>query len=158
MSQNLFAPPNVKGWPGGDAWINSSTLLARKQFLDRLARNDAGPPSPREMRTPEITPVVDASPPGDEGLFTRRVTDTAMAEDASTRALRIARQIDRSTRPLRFDAVQWFARREGHTRAEKLSSAKRLLLPIAPQLAVPDDVDITTALHAALLDPSYQLK
>ena len=36
LGQNLFAPPNVKGWPGGDAWINSSTLLARKQFLERM--------------------------------------------------------------------------------------------------------------------------
>ena len=42
MGQNLFAPPNVKGWPGGESWINSSTLLARKQFLDRLARADDG--------------------------------------------------------------------------------------------------------------------
>ena len=39
MGQNLFSPPNVKGWPGGEAWINTSTLLARKQFLDRA---DAG--------------------------------------------------------------------------------------------------------------------
>jgi len=40
LGQNLFAPPNVKGWPGGDAWINSSTLLARKQFLERMFRDD----------------------------------------------------------------------------------------------------------------------
>ncbi len=39
MGQGLFAPPNVKGWPGGEAWINSDTLLARKQFLARLARS-----------------------------------------------------------------------------------------------------------------------
>ena len=38
MGQNLFSPPNVKGWPGGEAWINASTLLARKQFLERLSR------------------------------------------------------------------------------------------------------------------------
>ena len=44
LGQNLFAPPNVKGWPGGEAWINSTTLLARKEFLDRLfrVRGDAG--------------------------------------------------------------------------------------------------------------------
>ena len=40
LGQNLFAPPNVKGWPGGEAWINSTTLLARKQFLERLLRVD----------------------------------------------------------------------------------------------------------------------
>ncbi len=56
MGQNLFSPPNVKGWPGGDVWINSSTLLARKQFLARIARADnfgaaatmAAPPAQRE--------------------------------------------------------------------------------------------------------------
>ena len=38
LGQDVFAPPNVKGWPGGEAWINSATLLARKQFLERLFR------------------------------------------------------------------------------------------------------------------------
>jgi len=40
LGQNPFAPPNVKGWPGGEAWINSSTLLGRKQAVERLLRND----------------------------------------------------------------------------------------------------------------------
>jgi len=38
LGQDLFAPPNVKGWPGGEAWINSATLLARQQVLARLFR------------------------------------------------------------------------------------------------------------------------
>ncbi|MFP3560780.1 DUF1800 family protein, partial [Paraburkholderia sp. SIMBA_049] len=33
-----FYPPNVKGWPGGAMWINSTTLLARKQFVEQLFR------------------------------------------------------------------------------------------------------------------------
>lgn len=37
MGQTLFFPPNVKGWPGGDAWITSDTLLARRQFVLALA-------------------------------------------------------------------------------------------------------------------------
>lgn len=45
LGQNLFAPPNVKGWPGGELWINSSTLLARKQFLDRVFRADEARPA-----------------------------------------------------------------------------------------------------------------
>ena len=40
LGEDLFSPPNVKGWPGGEAWINSSTLLARKQFTERLLRVD----------------------------------------------------------------------------------------------------------------------
>jgi uncharacterized protein (DUF1800 family) len=38
LGQNLFSPPNVKGWPGGTAWIDSSTLLGRKQWLERFFR------------------------------------------------------------------------------------------------------------------------
>mgnify|MGYP000844682089 FL=1 len=40
LGQDLFAPPNVKGWPGGEAWINSNTLLARKQMAERLLRRE----------------------------------------------------------------------------------------------------------------------
>lgn len=29
QGEDLFAPPNVKGWEGGTSWINSSTLLER---------------------------------------------------------------------------------------------------------------------------------
>ncbi|MCI0702770.1 MAG: DUF1800 domain-containing protein, partial [Planctomycetia bacterium] len=29
MGQTLFAPPNVKGWPGGKTWLNTSTVLER---------------------------------------------------------------------------------------------------------------------------------
>jgi uncharacterized protein (DUF1800 family) len=38
FGENLFYPPNVKGWPGGENWINSSRLLARKQFIEQLFR------------------------------------------------------------------------------------------------------------------------
>jgi hypothetical protein len=37
MGQQLFAPPNVKGWPGGQSWLNTSTLLERANFAGALA-------------------------------------------------------------------------------------------------------------------------
>lgn len=40
LGQDLFNPPNVKGWPGGELWINTNSLLARKTFLDRLLRTE----------------------------------------------------------------------------------------------------------------------
>jgi uncharacterized protein (DUF1800 family) len=47
LGQDLFDPPNVKGWPGGNAWIDSNTYLLRKQVLEALTR---GPdPDRREM-------------------------------------------------------------------------------------------------------------
>jgi len=55
LGQNLFSPPNVKGWPGGEAWINSTTLLARKQFLDRLFR--AGEMRPAIVMAANVPPA-----------------------------------------------------------------------------------------------------
>ena len=37
MGQVLFYPPNVAGWPGGTAWLNSSTLLSRINFTNAAA-------------------------------------------------------------------------------------------------------------------------
>ncbi len=51
LGQNIFAPPNVKGWPGDDAWINSTTLLLRKQFLDRLTRGQQWPIAKKLLST-----------------------------------------------------------------------------------------------------------
>lgn len=36
MGQSLFSPPNVKGWDGGRAWINTNTLLVRYNFASYL--------------------------------------------------------------------------------------------------------------------------
>jgi uncharacterized protein (DUF1800 family) len=55
MGQALFTPPNVKGWPGGKNWLNTSTLLERDNFAAALAlgtlwtdpageREEAAPP------------------------------------------------------------------------------------------------------------------
>ncbi|KAA5541462.1 DUF1800 domain-containing protein [Roseiconus nitratireducens] len=36
IGQGLFYPPNVKGWDGGRAWINSSTLLGRANLFQQV--------------------------------------------------------------------------------------------------------------------------
>src|SRR5262249_38793967 len=36
MGQLLFAPPNVKGWRGGKAWLNTATVLARDNSAQAL--------------------------------------------------------------------------------------------------------------------------
>lgn len=45
LGQDLFAPPNVKGWPGGEAWINATTLLSRRQFLENVFRGSESEPA-----------------------------------------------------------------------------------------------------------------
>ena len=41
LGQMLFNPPNVAGWPGGKAWIDSSSLLTRMQLPKVLFRNES---------------------------------------------------------------------------------------------------------------------
>ncbi|PCJ18053.1 MAG: hypothetical protein COB02_06040 [Candidatus Cloacimonadota bacterium] len=39
MNQVLLNPPNVKGWIGGNHWINSHTFIVRKNISNRLSNN-----------------------------------------------------------------------------------------------------------------------
>src|SRR5207244_4223756 len=41
MGQSLFEPPNVAGWPGGAAWLNSATMFARLNFINALTSGQA---------------------------------------------------------------------------------------------------------------------
>lgn len=36
LGQQLFAPPNVRGWEGGRSWMSATTLLARTDFASEL--------------------------------------------------------------------------------------------------------------------------
>lgn len=38
LGQDLFNPPNVKGWQGGTAWIDSATLLNRQMVIAKITR------------------------------------------------------------------------------------------------------------------------
>ena len=143
MGQNLFAPPNVKGWPGGETWINTHTLLARKQFLDRVARGDDAPPPAMAL-----TAVAGPAPA------------IAAADDGEARAQRFLQRVDAATRNLRFDAALWVARQPGATPAAKMQAAQSLLLPVPPVVAPAPGAgtDAVAFVRAALLDPAYQLK
>lgn len=47
LGQLLFYPPNVAGWPGDKAWIDSSSLLARLQLAGVLANAAAFSVTPK---------------------------------------------------------------------------------------------------------------
>ena len=47
LGQELFAPPNVKGWDGGLAWITTNTLLARYNDAVALVNGTRRAPAAR---------------------------------------------------------------------------------------------------------------
>ncbi|HEV3235797.1 MAG TPA: DUF1800 domain-containing protein [Gemmataceae bacterium] len=60
MGQQLFAPPNVKGWPGGRSWLNTGSILARHNFAQALSSGSGSINRDiDESRTPPIAIAVD---------------------------------------------------------------------------------------------------
>ena len=131
LGQNLFSPPNVKGWPGGDAWINSTTLLARKQFLERLFRAE-------EMR-PAMVIAANATqgPPGKAG---------GPLNDMRQRLLRAMAEVH-------FDGERWLQQA-----GSEPAQVQRLVLAMAPQHVLPPGVTGMDAIRRLTQDPVYQLK
>jgi hypothetical protein len=146
MSQALFAPPNVKGWPGGEAWINSTTLLARKQFLAALAR-----PARNTMMDDDAPAVMQpAAGMGD------------VATDETARRLRAARSVERALARLRFAPDAWLSAQPGADVEARFAAAQRVLLPLPPASADVAEAraqrDPALFVRAALLDPVYELR
>ncbi|MDB5811012.1 MAG: signal peptide protein [Betaproteobacteria bacterium] len=129
LGQDLFAPPNVKGWPGGEAWINSATLLQRKQLLDRLFQ------------------------PQDRRAQLMAVNAPAEMQNGGQQAGGEARErFMRSMASVRFDEARWRAQFSAN---EPLMT--KVLLAGEPVAARPQ-LQGMEQLRQLVLDPSYQLK
>jgi len=146
MGQNLFSPPNVKGWPGGEAWINASTLLARKAFLDRLFRAEDALATAATDAPSAMTPVPkQALAPG------------GVDESETARRIRFMRAIERGLRSVRFDSTAWLAELDTSERS-RADAATRMLLAYAPQKAPDPSSPPLVLVRQIVLDAAYQLK
>ncbi len=137
LGENLFYPPNVKGWPGGATWINSSTLLARKQFVEQLFR-----------ATGTARPQMGGA-----------MTKAAATLPASGAAKPAARPPPAA---MHFDLDGWLGRYGlGADTVPGLSAQLQMqhaVLPLAPVDAVAPGSSAEAYLQALLMDPVYQLK
>ncbi|WP_244146561.1 DUF1800 domain-containing protein [Paraburkholderia sp. BCC1876] len=161
LGENLFYPPNVKGWPGGTTWINSSTLLARKQFVEQLFRaTEAARPRPMGK------PVNGAMNNVMNGAMNGKVA--ASGAPASGKAGNsplqrvIARTGQNAQGGVRFDIDTWLAHYNTAPTAKPGLSAELQLqhavLPLTPVDAIETDSTASAYLEALLMDPAYQLK
>jgi uncharacterized protein (DUF1800 family) len=175
MGQNLFSPPNVKGWPGGESWVNTNTLLARKQFLQRIAQADKAPlaPSPAMAMSAtgddesmavavprngfDRTLAMADRPPNPPGKATVPPRALAGPGDPTTRPA-VANLLERGVRDLRFDPDEWLASVAGVKGDGHQAAALRVLLPCPAVDPIPARADAQTLVSAALLDPAFQLK
>ncbi len=147
LGQNLLAPPNVKGWPGGEEWINSTTLLGRKQFVERLFRADD--------RMAQVLPLPwEGAGGGSDGV--------AMKSDPLPGPLPLR---DRSPRE-RENAMQRrmerglaaYAVNADSSAAAKAEDPQRLLLPVAAVSPPAEGVGRGDLVRHLVADAAYQLK
>ena len=131
LGQDLFAPPNVKGWPGGDAWINSATLLQRKQLLDRLFQTQQAP----RMTTQRVNDMQAASGNGKFAGIDGRA------------------RFARALQDIHVDADKWQAQFRGN---EHLMV--KTLIAGEPANPPPAQVNGAGRIRELVLDPAYQLK
>ncbi|NEW08254.1 DUF1800 domain-containing protein [Paenibacillus sp. SYP-B3998] len=54
MGQELYSPPDVAGWRGGVTWLSTSSLLARYQFAESIAKQLNGTFLTSTMYTPKL--------------------------------------------------------------------------------------------------------
>lgn len=138
MGQNLFSAPNVRGWPGGDAWITTQTLLARKQFIERALGGAL------------------ASEP------TMATSSANAAEEVMRRRMRALEQMP----SVAIDPQAWLKGAgfgaERPLPASEQAQVVGLVLAVAPDASRPLTEQSSAlgldVLRGALLDPRYQLK
>lgn len=152
LGQDLFAPPNVRGWPGGDSWINATTLLARKQFIERLLRSDEF-----------VAPVVQADDREADyagtGMRNRKVSQMRVGELREEFG-KVAGRLEGDTRmrmvkalsDIRFDSHAWLSRYPDAV------SVERALLAVPAVSPPPAGACGIALVRAVALDPAYQLK
>ncbi|MEO8738868.1 MAG: DUF1800 domain-containing protein [Casimicrobiaceae bacterium] len=150
MGQNLFSPPNVKGWPGQDTWINSTTLLARKQFLDRVFRVD-------EVGGPLMAVATDSTM--NKPAPKQAIAPNGAQDDEKFRQAQFRRAMDRGVTGMQFDSAAWFAQfGAGADGTRRSNDAARLLLATAAQIPPDPHSEPLALVRGIVLDVSYQLK
>jgi uncharacterized protein (DUF1800 family) len=148
MGQELFAPPNVKGWPGARAWLNTSTLLARDNFAQALAMGTLWNENPQVVFTNDFTECVVPEPPGPE----------KREEQAPPTAYDPARLIheEKATRPEDVGRILLDLYLPGGVRPEAQAKLTAFLAAGKPAGAALDR-RVREAVHAVLCMPEYQL-
>jgi len=150
LGQSLFNPPNVKGWPGHDRWITSSSLLGRRQFLERALvglrssdRRRAPPPARPDQMEPEMDPEMDP--------------DRVDRDRRRPRQRGSGRRGPMRRNPPMEELIQEWSDL-GATDSQRAIEFAKLLLPLSPVIPQPSDERPLETLKRLLLDPTYQLK
>ena len=153
LGQMPFDPPNVKGWPGGESWISTNTLLLRQQDLRRIVEATTVSPMAGSGMAggPEMSGGRDK--PNRRADRRQQLPAQMPAPDNIMQSMEARPVEGRSLRNAGVEA------RLGPTLTGLDGPALvRTLLPRAPIEPLDVKASPGAVVAAALLDPAYQLK
>jgi uncharacterized protein (DUF1800 family) len=123
MGQELFAPPNVKGWDGERKWVHAGTWAARQAFGQRVgdlaSGNDFGP----NLDAFALVPAEVTDPKKAAELLSERVLEGALSKKARAEVAGFLVARDEGPKPDDF-------RNDADFRAQKVREAVGLLLSL----------------------------
>ncbi len=157
MGQQLFSPPNVKGWPGGRTWLNTATVLERDNFAAALALGTLWTNPPAGSASVAAVP---ATPPGKTAGKSSRSGSAAdpFEETVPPKAFDSARlaQEEQANRPEEIIRVLLDLYLPGGVRPEARVKLVAFVAEGKPAGAALDR-RVREAVHAILTMPEYQL-
>ena len=141
LGQDLFAPPNVKGWDGGITWITTNTLLARYNDAATLIQGTFPPLAPSDF----------ARKPGGQGgakaeRQAQRIRIGGVSVDKIVSSEELADK-DQLVKSLENRLLQTSLRDEQQKALRDFLDTKAKL----------DDADVQTAIRLVMATPQYQV-
>ncbi|HEX5398595.1 MAG TPA: DUF1800 domain-containing protein [Verrucomicrobiae bacterium] len=141
LGQDLFAPPNVKGWDGGISWITTNTLLARYNDAATLVQGT----------TQQLSAADYARKPGGAG----GVVQEKMAQRVHIGGVDIEKILTPDERSDKARMIQSLQHRLlQSTLSNDQDLALRDFLNSRPRL---NDADIRNAIRLIMSTPEYQV-
>jgi uncharacterized protein (DUF1800 family) len=135
LGQELFAPPNVKGWDGGLAWITTNNLLSRYNLSAYLVLGE-------NLMLP---------PPG-KGKRPRPMRERPFRHGASTQVTKLFSEEERSTKPRLVAALE-----RRFIQGELKDRQRKALTDYLDGLGALDEEDILHAIRLVMSTPEFQL-
>jgi uncharacterized protein (DUF1800 family) len=141
LGQDLFAPPNVKGWDGGITWITTNTLLARYNDAVTLVHGTFPPLAASDFAR---------KPGGQGGARTERQAQRVHVGGVTVEKILSPEERadqDKLVKSLEHRLLQTTLKDEQHKALRDFLGSKTNL----------DDADILTAIRLVMATPQYQV-
>ena len=154
LGQDLFAPPSVKGWDGGYAWITTNSLLSRYNFAGILVKGGGL----LTQNAPGLANMENGKGKGGGKSPVGPIVNVMRAMANSAPLIDCAKVLPPAARKDKEHVLECLEWRLFHAElSEKENDALRESLAKLPEPSTWSDADVRTLLHTMMSTPFYQL-